>query len=410
MSEYAFMAMKKLIDHGIIKSASNHNKRAVAAEIEAKGTIDQKRSHLNYVLAGPDTPEEVAQLARDLKTVTGVVRERKNGVRALEFLFSLPSSSSVNHRQYFLSCLDWVASRYGGHRNILSADVHLDEAAPHCHVLLLPLKRGRMLGSEMMGYKSQLAEACQSFHDEVASMHGLQKAPARLAGKSKAQASKKVLDWLSMSSDPSLKSVVWGTIRDAIESDPRPFMTMLGVDIDPPKGKRVRTSVEIFTSPGRGPKFEKPDWPANWTGPHIEGDLVEVSNSPTGDSCSDQLPAEKNTSLCSVGNLQLPPFCPEVGLSNTDASPRKLEVELQCLNGCGDRVDGNPAEHQALGKQHDTTFQDLHRFRSMVLEEVSVPEIASQQCVEMVGMDQHVQTEVRQSTPSLGLKVGALND
>lgn len=332
-SPYAFMAMKKLTDKGIIKSASNHNKRAVASEIEAKGTIDQKRSYLNYVLAGPDTPEKVAQLARDLMTAAGVVKERKNGVRALEFLFSLPSKCSVDHRQYFSHCLDWVASRYGGYQNILSADVHLDEAAPHCHLLLLPLEHGRMVGSDMMGYKSQLAEACQSFHDEVASKHGLQKAPARLAGNSKVQAAKKVLDWLSMASDPSLKSVVWGTIRDAIEADPRPFMAMLGLEIEPPKGKRLPTVAEIFTSTGKGPKTERAEQGAGQLGTCIEGAMISEALSPSGNYCSYQIAAEKITSLCSVGNLQLQPFSPNKGQGSITAadSAGRMLPSVECV-------------------------------------------------------------------------------
>src|SRR5207245_6185490 len=39
---------------------------------------------------------------------------------------------------------------------VLSAVVHVDEAAPHMHVLLLPLLNGRMQGSDLVGSRSRL--------------------------------------------------------------------------------------------------------------------------------------------------------------------------------------------------------------------------------------------------------------
>ena len=56
---------------------------------------------------------------------------------------------------------------------MISAIVHNDEGAPHCHVLILPLLNGRMIGSELMGGPAKLKAMQASFHEQVGQRHGL---------------------------------------------------------------------------------------------------------------------------------------------------------------------------------------------------------------------------------------------
>lgn len=253
MSGTGFVRLKKLKGPGIVAAAARHNRRTIQAEIGASLSIDPTRSRLNQTLQGPPTPEGVALLAGKRLRDAGITKLRKDAVMALEFVFSLPPDSGLDDQRYFEDCAAWTGYRFGGADNILSADVHRDEAAPHCHVLLLPLIDGRMLGSDLMGNRRKLLEIQQDFHQAVAARYGLKKAPARLAGASKHNAAAAVLAHLKKASDPAHRSKVWPLVRDAIEADPGPYMVALGIKLEPPK-KKQRTMTQIFTSPGRGPK------------------------------------------------------------------------------------------------------------------------------------------------------------
>lgn len=253
MSGTGFIRLKKLKGPGIVAAAARHNRRTIQAEIGASLSIDPTRSRLNQTLQGPPTPEGVALLAGQRLRDAGISKLRKDAVMALEFVFSLPPDSGLDDQRYFEDCAAWTGHRFGGPDNVLSVDVHRDEAAPHCHVLLLPLIDGRMVGSDLMGNRRKLLELRQDFHQAVAARYGLRKAPARLAGASKHNAAAAVLAHLKKASDAALRSKVWPLVRDAVEADPGPYIVALGIKLDPPK-KKQRTMTQIFTSTGKGPK------------------------------------------------------------------------------------------------------------------------------------------------------------
>lgn len=253
MSGAAFLRIKKLKGGGIITVAARHNKREIQAEMGATGTIDPTRSHLNYALAGPADAGDVGQLAKDLMTAAGLVKLRKDAVMALEIVFSLPPGHALDDRAYFTDCAAWAGRYFGG--VVLSADVHQDEAASHCHVLLLPLIDGRMAGSDMLGGKQVLMALQKQFHFDVAGRYGLSKAPAKLTGASKQAASTAVLQRLRERGDKALQSKVWATLRDAIERDPVPFLLALGIELQAPANK-LKTLTQIMTSKGKGKSKE----------------------------------------------------------------------------------------------------------------------------------------------------------
>jgi len=279
MSGAGVMRIKKLKGNGIITVAARHNKREIQAEMGAAGSIDSTRSHLNYAIAGPPAAADVGQLAKDLMTAAGVVKLKKGAVMALEVVFSLPPATAIDDRACFIACAEWAVGRIGG--VLLSADVHRDEAAPHCHVLLLPLVNGKMNGSEMIGFKQKLAALQKDFHAAVASKFGLSKAPARLAGTAKQAGVKAVLQHLRDTADAVLKSLGWPAYRDAIEAAPEPFLLAYGIELATPK-KKLRTFTQIMTSKGKGPAKEP---------------------NPIG-----KVPPEKDLSLCSVGKAPKPPL------------------------------------------------------------------------------------------------------
>lgn len=255
MSSAAFLRIGKLKGSGIITKAARHNRRVIQAELGATGSIDSARSHLNETLSGPPTADGVGQLAKDLMREAGVVKFRKDSVLGLEFIFSLPAEHQLDERAYFGDCAAWVAAQYSGGENILSVDIHRDEGAPHCHVLILPLLNGKMAGSDMVGGRQKLTATHTHFHAAVASRYGLRKAPARLTGASKQAGAGAVIARLKSGSDAALNSEVWGLIRDSIEANPGQWLLALGIEIDVVK-KPKRSFTQIMTSKGKGPAQE----------------------------------------------------------------------------------------------------------------------------------------------------------
>jgi hypothetical protein len=256
MTTAAFLRLAKLSGPGKLLVAARHNLREIQAERGGAGSIDPARTELNLVLAGPDLASEVEHLARVRMADAGVGDLRRDAVRALEIVFSLPVATTLDAGAYFGDCLAWARGRFGGAANVLSAVVHLDEAAPHCHVLLLPLSDGRMQGSDMVGDKRKLAGHQQAFHEAVAIKHGFTARPARLSRQAIESASRAVVLQLQRLNDPALKSALWPAFKDAIDAAPQTFAHTLGVALPEPKKRPIRSFTAIMTSPGKGPKVE----------------------------------------------------------------------------------------------------------------------------------------------------------
>lgn len=293
MSGAAFLRIKKLKGGGIIATAARHNKRVIQAEMGATGSIDPTRSFLNEALAGPSTAADVGQLAKDLMTAAGVTRLRKDAVMGLEIVFSLPPGHTIDDRAYFTDCSRWAGGYFGSAQNILSVDIHRDEAQHHCHILLLPLIDGRMDGGRMVGNKQKLIEMQKQFHLDVGVRYGLSKAPAKLSGASKQAAATAVLTKMRETGDKAMQSAAWATIRAMIENDPAQFLMALGIEQQAPQKKR-RTMAQIFTSKGKGSAKER--------------------------NSIDFAPPEKEQCLCSV---DFPPKAPPPQAATAPPAPRQ---------------------------------------------------------------------------------------
>lgn len=258
MMEAAFLRFKKLKESGIIKKAARHNRREIQAELGADRTIDPKRIDLNQTLRGAAKADDVALAAKNLMQAAGVRPLRKDAVLGIEIVFSLPPNSAINDTAYFEDCTRWAAANFGGDKNILSADIHRDEAAPHCHVLILPLDGdNRMNGGAILG-RLRFPDWQSLFYKNVAQGYGLIKPPARLAGNQKAATAKAVIQSLKDRDDPALASSIWPNCRLHIENDPAPFAVAMGLEIAKP-AKQMRTMAQIFTSKGKGKAVEQPE-------------------------------------------------------------------------------------------------------------------------------------------------------
>lgn len=288
MTHAHFLSISKKASTNIVGVAASHNLRKLGL---AHGPhIDLRRSELNRVLRGPDDAEGVVSLSRKLMLDAGVDKLRKDAVRMVEVLFSLPDSSSIDPHAYFEQAVLWAETYFNV--PILSAVIHLDEGAPHCHVLLLPLVDGCMLGSDLVGGPSKFRAMQTAFHDAVGSQHGLtRKAPQRRhSAACRRQTADSVLDALQANparlNDPEVRAALVALIG----ADPERLAQALNVDMPvpmrKPKAKPATSFVKQMT------RAVKPDRPERAKPNRVrqEETLLGFASSAT--------PAEKQTLSC----------------------------------------------------------------------------------------------------------------
>ena len=254
MSHVHVLRIGRLTGKGIILAAAKHNLREIQAERGAGSNIDPLRTKLNYVLQGHATAANVAASAQALMDSAKVNPLRKDAVRGLEIIFSLSPLSAIEHGKFFPDCVAWTERYF--QVPILSATVHLDESAPHCHVLLLPLVDGRMIGSSLFGNRAKLQALQADFHALVGQGYGL----ARQATQKRhsAAARREAADMIvaAMKEKPSWldNRTFVEAMRAAFAQNPEPLIQCLGMNM-PRKQSKYKTFASIIAKPC---KSEKP--------------------------------------------------------------------------------------------------------------------------------------------------------
>lgn len=250
------MASSQLFRLGKVKGengllvALKHNKRTLQNERGASANIDVTKTVLNYSLASNDSPEGIALHAKVQMLKAGIEKPRKDCVRAVEVLFSLPiDRHSQDTKPFFTDCMKWAQHNFAG--ELLSFDVHLDESAPHAHALILPLINGKMQGRDMVGNIGNMMRLINNFHVDVASHYGLSRNETkRLNQEDKQRVESKVLS--SLKTDPVMRSSVWACVRDAIHSNPLPYAQMLSIELETKRRNKPKSFVDHKRAKGKG--------------------------------------------------------------------------------------------------------------------------------------------------------------
>lgn len=249
MAASHFISLHRVKGENGVLVALKHNKRTLQAERGAAANIDVTRTSLNYSLVNDAKPEAIALHAKSQMILAGIERPRKDCVRAVEVLFSLPiERHKQDTRPFFIDCFEWVKQSFGG--ELLSFDVHLDESAPHAHALILPLVNGKMQGSEMIGNTGNLMRLINKFHADVARHYGLSKCDKKRLNNADRQTIEKLV-LARLKSDPAMLSSVWPCLRDAIHNDPMPYAQLLSIELAKTNVK-VKSFIDIKRSKGKG--------------------------------------------------------------------------------------------------------------------------------------------------------------
>jgi len=233
MAESQLLSVKKLKSLDILKNCLKHNLRQIPRELGENRHIDPKRCILNQNLVGGSDPSSmVSEVAANIVSATGK-KLRRNGVLALEYFISLRANTTVDINGYFPEVVEWLKDYLGC--PIISAVVHLDEGAPHMHVVVLPLRNGRMMGSALVGYKGDLAALKQSHYKSVGQRYGLTMAESIPKFK-RYEISRKVVDVLCSTKDLLDQPLIRTALQNINQINPSELMSILGIPLsfDPP--------------------------------------------------------------------------------------------------------------------------------------------------------------------------------
>lgn len=343
---FGFLRLKKIKEESRVLSAARHNLRKLPKQAQ----IDSSRSKLNLLLAGPAEPKAVVQTVVALMAEAGLKKLRKDAVRLIEALVSLPPNWRGDQVGFFRDDLAWLARWFEG-APIVSATVHLDETNPHMHVLVLPLRNGRMQGSALVGNWNRIQAMHRAHEREVLVKHGLQRPTTPLDKGGKALMVDQVLAHLRATDDSALRSAGWAAVRANIQDSPEYWHTLLGlaavprggasVADDKPirrrRGNRMRTMAAIFTSPGKGSRrAEKEESSLSWRRP------TRAAAKPACDGGS-----VSGQSLCTVG-FQAPAQTAVIGAPSLSVPTTKSPSATFVAGNAGSGAAGDHRRKPAL--------------------------------------------------------------
>ncbi|WP_184237025.1 plasmid recombination protein [Massilia timonae] len=244
MSDFPVM-IKKLKGQGIVRIAAKHNLREIAAEIGAAGHIDAARIRLNLVLRGPASADIVARNAKALMADAGITRPRATAVMALELVFTLPADTHVDVYAYFEDATRWAEKFY--QVPLLSSVLHLDESTPHCHVLLLPLVEGHMVGSDLYGDRAKLKEVQATFHAQVRARYGMTRQIPAKCHSAAVRAKAMQLAYKCLDENSGLADDVLVALLKPHAKNPEPLLLALGHSM--PTRAACQSFVAMMTRP-----------------------------------------------------------------------------------------------------------------------------------------------------------------
>ena len=237
MAETQLLSVKKLKSIDLLKNALKHNLRQIPRELGENRHIDPEKCSLNLNLVGGTDPSKIAR-ETEAKIVEATGKKlRRNGVLALEYVVSLRPNTVIDINGYFPAVIEWLEDYLGC--PIISAVVHLDEASPHMHVIVLPLRNDRMMGSALVGYKGDLAALKQSHFKSVGQLFGLQMLESIPRFK-RYEISRKVVDVLCSTKDLLDQPLIRTALQNIIQINPSELMSVLGIPLnfDPPTNSK----------------------------------------------------------------------------------------------------------------------------------------------------------------------------
>lgn len=172
---YAFGNKVRCSTMAHVKKFTKTNMQGLSIHLERKTTnhankdIDVERSHLNYDLCQKNG-DTLSRLQDRLDQVYCL--KRKDVKACCEWIVTLPENlkgiPENEQRQFFEKTYDFLKNRYGGEKNVVSANVHMDETTPHMHFDFVPVVWDEKKQREKVSAKEVLTrKELQNFHQDL---------------------------------------------------------------------------------------------------------------------------------------------------------------------------------------------------------------------------------------------------
>lgn len=267
----AVLLLKKIKSPVNAYNALKHNLR----ELPPSANINSQKTHLNRVISGFRRASKCWARFKQLLSDAGIHKPRKDAVLLIEAVVSLPVSLAEVTDRYLAHALIWLKTEFEG-ATLLSAVIHLDESSPHLHALFVPLIRGRLQGSQLVGgrtaFKARQARFLASMKEWQGAFAGHLQLQHESASHDAQQMAQRVISHLQQTQDLICESPHWAFISQQIEQNPQPWFERLALGStamatesrNPPqqcsKQRKRPTMAEIFTRPQkdfRGAKAER---------------------------------------------------------------------------------------------------------------------------------------------------------
>lgn len=145
---YAIIRCQKCSSQAVVAAEKNNLRKL---KNYSNLDIDPTRSHLNEILIASQSIS--SEVARQVETIQTAQKRkiRKDAPRALEYIVTASPEAfqSLDQQKYFQSALDFLKNRHGDNR-IVSAVIHRDQTTPHMHVIIVPVKDGKLNARHFM--------------------------------------------------------------------------------------------------------------------------------------------------------------------------------------------------------------------------------------------------------------------
>ena len=150
-----------------MQGLSNHLDRKT--KNHSNEDIDVERTHLNYDLCEKDG-DTLSRMNERLEEV--YCMDRKDVKACCEWIVTLPEplkdAPGEHQRKFFEETYEFLADRYGGQQNVISANVHNDETTPHIHFAFIPVVWDEKKEREKVSAKEVIFRAeLKYFHNDL---------------------------------------------------------------------------------------------------------------------------------------------------------------------------------------------------------------------------------------------------
>lgn len=169
--------IKKLSGVTHLKVALKHNLREILAERGSYKNIDVARSCFNVILRNLGTAETTLLHVYHTAKAAGVRVDtiRPDLIWGIEVVFICQPPAGTSLEEFYDDCTRWVESYFG--LRVVSSIIHMDQGAPHCHVILFPLKGKKMGGAAIVGYKGAMFDHGDKFYKAFGERLGIERPP-----------------------------------------------------------------------------------------------------------------------------------------------------------------------------------------------------------------------------------------